>query len=55
VELRADIPSFPRDFHNLYEVGGRVDSHTLHAILFILFLILVVKLIAVAVALADGK
>ena len=55
VKLGADVPALLGYLDNLDEVGGGVDAYTLHASPFVLFLIGIVELIAVAVALADEQ
>ena len=51
VELCADIPALIWNFDYLHKVGGWVDAHALHALLFVLLLIGIVELIAMAMAL----
>ena len=53
MELRADIPFLFWDFDNLHKVGGRVDTHALHAIRLIFVFIGIVELVAVPMALPD--
>ena len=55
VELRADVPAFVRNLDDFHQIGGGIDAYTLHALRFVLVLILVVELIAVAVALTYCK
>ena len=51
MELCADVPLQRWYLNNLYKIALRVTSHTFHAVLFKFGLIVVVKLVAVAVAL----
>ena len=53
MELSADIPFLLRDLNYLYQVGCRVDTYTLHAVILELLLVLVVELIAMAMTLLD--
>ena len=55
MELRADVPALLWYLDDFHQIGGGIDAYTLHALRFVLVLILVVELIAVAVALTYGK
>ena len=53
MELGADIPLLIGYLDNLYEVGGRIEAHTLHAVIFKRLLIGIIELVTMAMALAD--
>ena len=55
MELSADVPALFRDFDNLHEVSGGVDTHTLHAVRFVLVLIGIIELIAMTMTLLYRK
>ena len=53
MELCADVPALLGNLNYLNKIGSRIDTYTLHAMGFELFLILIVELIAMAMALTD--
>ena len=55
MELCTDVPALLRNLDNLDEVGGGVDTHTLHAGLLIFLSVGIVELVAVAMTLADNS
>ena len=53
MELGTDVPALLGNLNDFYQVGIGVDTYALHALGLVLLLVLVVKLVAVAVALLD--
>ena len=55
MELCSYVPLLLRNLYYLHQIGGWVDTHTLHTVLLIFLFEFVVELVAMTMPLLDRK